>query len=171
MNLKKIILIKYFIIILLILQFPAIRAQNNNSQENQDPILIGDIAWGQSTGSLLVGIEIKFQDPDSDPLNVTWDFGDGSPIIKDEVGPLNNSSQPYHFIVKDHSYQFTGKYEVVVNISDGRGGSLEKRIQIKVVEDPANIKEPECLGIMVIPLSILTLILLIATVVKKKYFQ
>ncbi len=57
-------------------------------------------------------------DPDDDPLQYTWDFGDGSPL----------SSQEH----PEHTYTTAGLYTARLTVSDGRGGTHSATVQISV---------------------------------------
>ncbi len=59
-------------------------------------------------------------DPDSDPLNFAWSFGDG------QVGSG---------AVLDHTYTSPGTYTAAVTVSDGRGGTDSVGVQINVTGD------------------------------------
>jgi glucose/arabinose dehydrogenase/PKD repeat protein len=57
-------------------------------------------------------------DPDGDPLQYTWDFGDGS--------PLSSLTNP------EHLYETAGVYLAVLTVSDGRGGTRSETVRITV---------------------------------------
>ena len=62
-------------------------------------------------------------DPENDPLNYSWDFGDGSPLAYG--GKVN------------HTYLTAGKYNVTLNVSDGGPGSYSTaNTQIVITDDP-----------------------------------
>ena len=58
------------------------------------------------------------EDPDGDPLQYTWDFGDGSPL----------SSEPH----PEHLYTAEGLYTARLTVSDGRGGTHSSTLRISV---------------------------------------
>jgi glucose/arabinose dehydrogenase len=58
------------------------------------------------------------EDPDGDPLQYTWDFGDGSPL----------SSEPH----PEHLYTREGLYTARLTVSDGRGGTHSSTVRISV---------------------------------------
>jgi chitodextrinase len=60
---------------------------------------------------------VSASDPDGDTLSYSWDFGDGCSVVGCPVY---------------HSYQLTTSYNVVVSVSDGRGGSATSSIVVTV---------------------------------------
>jgi len=76
-----------------------------------------------SPTSVTVGQSVTFNvgasDPDGDPLNVTWDFGDGS-------APSSSGT---------HVYSTPGTFTATATISDGNGGTLTSSTTVTVSTD------------------------------------
>ena len=60
-------------------------------------------------------------DPDGEPLNITWDFGDGTT----GSGPVVN-----------HTYETPGTYTAKVTVTDSSGGTREETMQIRIDPKP-----------------------------------
>ena len=141
--------------------------QGGDEGTNHDPMIIDGIRWEQRTSDPLVTFEIMVEDPDSDPMNVTFDFGDGSPPLVKEVRSYTYKKVMFHVAEHDHMYDSLGKYEVTVNVSDGRGGyCIESRV-IEVVDDPVSIEENVCYEGMILPLVFLSITFFTALLRKK----
>ena len=67
---------------------------------------------------LYVHFQARATDPDGDPLTYRWNFGDGSPIQTEEH--------------THHSYAEPGTYTASLQVSDGRGGELNRSYEISV---------------------------------------
>jgi len=59
-----------------------------------------------------VGFQATIEDFQGDPLTVTWDFGDGSPVVEHERGTGQQTST-------QHQYQSAGVFVVTATVSDG----------------------------------------------------
>jgi len=67
-------------------------------------------------------------DPNFDPLTFIWDFGDGSETV--EGSPAT------------HTYESPGDYDILVTVSDGRGGAVTERSRISITDPPAENVPP-----------------------------
>jgi hypothetical protein len=66
-------------------------------------------------GGTRVSFGGKGQDPDGDPLVLTWDFGDGQTGAGEGVA---------------HTYYRDGTFEVTLTVTDGRGGSAMAQVTV-----------------------------------------
>lgn len=87
---------------------------------------------GQSRTEGVAPLRVTFNgsgstDPDGDTLSMEWDFGDGT----SDTGE----------VVK-HKFNDPGRYEVVLTVSDGRGGSSEASVTIQVNEEEPTPESP-----------------------------
>jgi PKD repeat protein len=68
-------------------------------------------------------------DPDGDPLLYSWNFGDGTTLAA--------SSQN----TQTHRFERTGRFDVTVTVTDGRGGVAQRTLQVAVA-NPDEIDVP-----------------------------
>jgi len=90
---------------------PSVAA--NISMSTTNPVVIDSIR-----GYTNVTFSITARDIDGEVLNVTWDFGDGTPEL---VNVSSGGIIVYDF-VQWRNYTNTGQFNVTVNITDGRPG-------------------------------------------------
>jgi len=97
--------------------------------------VVGNVApeFKLSLGSLyepVIGVEyvysIKVIDKDGDSLNVTWDFGDGTPIVYNETGPAGteifvNQTHVWAPALEPGAEFYELLYYLNVTVSDGQG--------------------------------------------------
>lgn len=99
---------------------------------NHDPYLAGDFATSNET----VRFRLVATDPERDTLELTWDFGDGSPQIYMNLTEyiVGNVTA---FV--NHTYSNPGFFKLYVNLSDNMEGilnhSISCSIQVSVVTD------------------------------------
>ncbi|MDH3365016.1 MAG: PKD domain-containing protein [Thermoplasmata archaeon] len=77
---------------------------------------------------------IKLIDQDGDPLNVTWDFGDGTPLVYNETGPAGTEVTVNQTHVWDPIEPGAEFYEVLyylnVTVNDGQGNVIESTSEV-----------------------------------------
>jgi glucose/arabinose dehydrogenase len=86
---------------------------------NSPPTAVASATPRQGAPPLLVRFSSEgSSDPDGDPLQFHWDFGDGS-------APVQQASP-------EHTYAAAGAYQARLTVSDGRGGSHSESVSISV---------------------------------------
>lgn len=88
---------------------------------NQPPAV--DVAFASGVEGSPVTLAATVNDPDGDPLTVTWNFGDGTPNVA-QTGVSNGPISVVHTYANNRNFNnFTGLYEaypVTVTVSDGK---------------------------------------------------
>lgn len=85
-------------------------------QNNRSPIAVAAASPSVGTAPLAVSFSCAGSgDPDLDPLGFVWNFGDG-----------NASTEPD----PQHTYAQAGHYQVVLTVTDGRGGLARDTVAI-----------------------------------------
>jgi hypothetical protein len=87
----------------------------------------------------VVGVEylysIKLIDQDNDPLNVTWDFGDGTPLVYNETGPAKTEvivNQTHVWNPLEPGAEFYDVlYYLNLTISDGQGSMIDSSSEVR----------------------------------------
>lgn len=70
-------------------------------------------------------------DPDGDPLQYSWNFGDGTTLAATSEN------------TQTHRFERTGRFDVTVTVTDGRGGVAQQGLQIAVANpDEINVPDP-----------------------------
>jgi glucose/arabinose dehydrogenase len=89
---------------------------------NHRPAVRAGASPDAGSAPLRVALNAEASDPDADPLQFTWEFGDGAP-------PAPGPSQT-------HDYLANGPYPARVTVSDGRGGQARATVTIRVGRPP-----------------------------------
>jgi PKD repeat protein len=89
---------------------------------NQAPVVVsGPLALPETPFvNQTVAFTVAAVDPDGDPLQYEWSFGDGNSAL---------GAQP------THAYMTAGTYLVTVAVTDGKGGSTETSLILIVTDD------------------------------------
>lgn len=96
------------------------------SSTNMPPVLTLAPTWVYRYGSEgrpgeMLNITMNVTDPEFDPLNITWDFGDGSPILH-----FNYSFSDYHdgnvTVNVSHAYSTVKDFVIHIRITDNKIG-------------------------------------------------
>jgi hypothetical protein len=86
---------------------------------NQPPVIVS--AAAASPNPAFTGQVVTFgaaaSDPNGDPLNYLWSFGDGA------TGSAASAT---------HAYATAGVYTATVNVTDGRGGSVSSSVTVSI---------------------------------------
>ncbi len=82
-------------------------------------------------GDVVLFVNNGTRDPDGDTLSYEWDFGDGSPPVRD--------------VTVQHVYSYAGTYYVNLTVRDTRGGVTTKTYTV-VVEEPKKDDGPGLTG-------------------------
>ncbi|HUU07740.1 MAG TPA: PKD domain-containing protein [Thermoplasmata archaeon] len=69
---------------------------------------------------------VELTDPDDDELNVTWDFGDGTPVVTNETGPAKlgvfaNQTHAWSFDMDPGVGEVTVYFTLNITADDGQG--------------------------------------------------
>ncbi len=112
--------------------------------QTRNVYVVGNVApeFKLSLGSLYdnpdIGVEqvysIKLIDKDGDSLNITWDFGDGTPIVYNETGPAGTEI----FVNQTHVWDpvepgaefYDVLYYLNVTVDDGQGNIIESTSEV-----------------------------------------
>ncbi len=90
---------------------------------NRSPVAILEGPDAGTVGETLSFNGLASHDPDGDPLNCTWNFGDGS--------------SPVTGVTVTHAYLTAGDHTVSLTVEDGRGGIDVDQTTVTVVESNA----------------------------------
>ena len=97
---------------------------------NHPPTALGQIEPANGPAPLTVSFDAaNSSDPDGDPLNFSWDFGDGQQGIG---------------VQTSHIYEAEGSYDVTLTVTDDQGGqdSLTLTISVTAAEPPPQPPPP-----------------------------
>lgn len=117
----------------------SVRAYNA-SDYNQSPVVTAGPAASPSPApsGQPAAFTVTANDPDGDTLSYTWNFGDNT---------TGTGASP------GHTYSIVGTYEVALVITDGRGGSETRTLQLEVSQgavaftsQPAAVPNPATAG-------------------------
>ena len=84
---------------------------------NRAPTAVASAPAGGSTGDAVAFSSAGSLDPDGDPLQYAWDFGDGS---------SSTDANP------QHAYASPGQYTAALTVVDGRGGSASATVSVAI---------------------------------------
>ena len=84
---------------------------------NRAPTAVASAPAGGSTGDAVAFSSAGSLDPDGDPLQYAWDFGDGS---------SSTDANP------QHAYASPGRYTATLTVVDGRGGSASATVSVAI---------------------------------------
>ncbi|ADI13817.1 PKD domain-containing protein [Truepera radiovictrix] len=106
-------------------------AEAPDDPDNAPPVV-------ELTASSIAGqapLEVTFVataiDPDGDPLQYSWNFGDGTTLAATSEN------------TQTHRFERTGRFDVTVTVTDGRGGVAQQGLQIAVANpDEINVPDP-----------------------------
>lgn len=100
---------------------------DGNGEENHAPTAYFTITPDSGQAPIVVNFDASgSSDPDGDPLDFTWDFGDGQSGVG--VSP-------------SHEFAVGGSFSVTLTVSDGRGGNDQATATITVTA-PADTNHP-----------------------------
>ncbi len=114
---------------------------------NRAPTIVTSFPyWETEAGKAIEFNASGSSDPDGEPLNITWDFGDGTT----GSGPVVN-----------HTYDTPGTYMAKVSVTDSSGGTREETMQIRIDPKPSGGGSSWWLWIVIlIVLALLVLMIL-----------
>jgi PKD repeat protein len=105
----------------------ALTPLTSAADPNQPPVITSPVT--ATPNPAVVGQPVQFTvaavDPDSDPLKISWNYGDGS-------GDSNAT----------HSYSATGSYTAVATVDDGNGGTVTSSVTVTINPAPPRITVP-----------------------------
>ena len=105
---------------------------------NTAPVFVKSLAFSYEP---TIGVEyeysVKLLDMDDDPLNVTWDFGDGTPVVYDETGPAGtevivNQTHIWDPYIEPGTGDYTFEFLFNVTVDDGQGHVIGSTSEIEI---------------------------------------
>ena len=141
---------------------------------NLPPVATVDVLFpvtGHGWANEALTLQVIVSDPEGDPLNVTWDFGDGIEAVDQRTSTSTDTP-----VIRSHTYAAAGNYTLNVTVTDNRAGSAHTQVKTATVPiwsrtSGAGPIGPAALNPLInygLPLGIVAVILVAAAVVLRR---